>query len=223
MTFLKVLLENMYVWMRSNYIELFATIISIVGVWLTTKQIIWCWAVSLGGIVLSLYVFFHSHLYLQALLQIFYVFMTIYGWYNWIHGGEDGSKLKICSIKKRDAIIYLITGIITIVATGYLFSLYTSDSSPWLDSLTFVCGIIATYIMAKKIMEHWLVWIFNDIIMVGMCFYQNLYIFTFLYFIFIILASYGFIEWRKEFLVHRQQTTDQGPQTTDDRINNNEK
>lgn len=200
MQLLIVFLENLFVWMRSNYIELIATIISIAGVWLTTKQVIWCWAVSLGGLFLSLYIFFQSHLFLQTLLQIFYIIMTLYGWYNWIYGGEDGAGLKISKIKKKDAIVYFTLGVISIFVAEYLFGRYTSDPSPWLDSITFVCGIIATYIMAKKIIEHWLIWIFNDFIMVAMCFYQKLYIFTFLYVIFIILAIYGFVEWRKDYI-----------------------
>lgn len=186
-------------WIYGNYIEFIATLVSIAGVYLTTKQIIWCWPISLVGLVLSMYVFFITHLYLQTLLQIFYLGMTLYGWYNWKYGGENNSVLNISRIKhKKDILRYLIIGLISIVICGYLFNKYTQDPLPWLDSITTISGIIATYIMAKKIIENWIIWIAIDIILVGMCYYQKLYIFTFLYSVFIILAVYGFFEWRKD-------------------------
>ena len=188
------------VWIRSNYIEFCAALFSIIGVWLTTKQIIWCWPVALAGLLLYAYIFFYSQIYLQAILQIFYIAMTLYGWYNWIHGGENSSELKISRLKGKESLIYFITWLIFSLIFGYLFNRYTQDPLPWLDSLTSVCGIITTYLMAKKILENWIIWIVNDIIVVGICFYQKLYISSVLYIIFIILAIYGFIEWRKELI-----------------------
>jgi nicotinamide mononucleotide transporter len=189
---------NLIDWIRSNYIEFCAALFSIAGVWLTTKQIIWCWPVSLAGLLMYSYIFFFSHIYLQAILQVFYLAMTLYGWYNWIHGGEYSTELKISGIKKKQSIIYFLIWLIFSLIFGYLFSRYTHDPLPWLDSLTTVCGIITTYLMAKKILENWIIWIFNDIVVVTICFYQKLYISSVLYIIFIILAIYGFSEWRKE-------------------------
>ena len=194
-------------WIGSNYIEFIAAIISIIGVWLTTKQILWCWPVSLLGLILSLYVFFNTQLYLQATLQIFYIVIAVYGWFNWKRGEKNDIKLIISRLKIKAGLMYLGTGIVLTLIVGYLFRQYTEDPMPWMDSLTTVCGIITTFLMAKKILDNWLIWIFNDIILVGMCYYQKLYIFTILYVVFIILAIYGFIEWRRD-LKSPQPTVD---------------
>jgi nicotinamide mononucleotide transporter len=180
------------------YIELIASLFSIAGVLLTTKQNIWCWFVSLVGVTLSLYIFFSSRLFIQSMLQVFYIVMIFYGWYNWKHGGKDETVLKVSSAVIIKLLPYLITGIFFSVITGYIFNRYTSDPLPWLDSATSVFGIIATYLMAKKIIQHWYFWIVIDIFLVCICFYQKLYGFSMLYFIFILTAIYGLTEWRKE-------------------------
>ncbi len=181
-----------------NIIELIATVVSIIGVWLTARQIIWCWPVSLLGLIFQLYIFSSSGLYMQSFLQFFYMGVTFYGWYNWLYGGENKSALKVKRIRAKNAALYLLAGIISAFIIGILFENFTDDPLPWLDSATSVCGIIATLLMAKKIIENWLIWILNDIVVSGMCYYQELYIFAFLYFIFIILAIYGYSEWKKE-------------------------
>ena len=189
---------NFIVWIRSNYIEFCAALFSIAGVWLTTKQIIWCWPVSLAGLILSLFVFFYIHLYLQSILQIFYIVIALFGWYYWLYGGKVQKEIKVSRLKKEDAWIYIVSAIFAAIIFGYLFKRYTEDPLPWLDAATSVCGIITTYLMAKKIIENWLIWIANDVVVVWMCYYQKLYIFTILYLVFIILAVYGWKEWRKE-------------------------
>ncbi len=194
---------NFIVWIRSNYIEFCAALFSIAGVWLTTKQIIWCWSISLVGLFLYTYIFFCSHIYLQSILQVFYIAMTLYGWYNWSKGGDNESGLKITGIKRKQAFIYFFIWLILSIIFGYIFSHYTRDPLPWADSLTSVCGIITTYLMAKKILENWLIWIANDLVLIVICFYQKLYISSVLYIIFIILAIYGYIEWKKELLKPR--------------------
>ena len=190
--------EGISIWIRGNYVEFIAALISIVGVWLTTKQIIWCWPVSLAGLILSLFVFFYIHLYLQSILQIFYIVIALFGWYYWLYGGKVQKEIKVSRLKKEDAWIYIVSAIFAAIIFGYLFKRYTEDPLPWLDAATSVCGIITTYLMAKKIIENWLIWIANDVVVVWMCYYQKLYIFTILYLVFIILAVYGWKEWRKE-------------------------
>ena len=198
LVYIPLFITELSIWLKDNYIEFVATIFSIAGVWLTTKQIIWCWPVALIGLLLSVYVFYLTNLYLQVLLQIFYIVMTVYGWYYWKYGGKNNTEPKITNITKKMAINYIVSGLLCTIIAGYLFNKFTKDPQPILDALTSVCGIIATYLMAKKIIEHWIIWIFNDIIVVWMCYYQKLYIFTFLYFIFVILATYGLFEWKKD-------------------------
>jgi nicotinamide mononucleotide transporter len=185
-------------WILSNYIELIAAVLGIVGVWLTTRQIIWCWPVGLLNVILSILVFFNSKLYADVTLQVFYLAMTLFGWYNWLWGGASKNHLPVRKILKQEFVIMLLSGIIFSFVVGYLFSEYTDAALPYIDSFVAVWGVIATYAMAKKIVANWIMWIIIDTICVGIYFYKELYAFTVLYFVFVVLAVYGLIEWKKE-------------------------
>jgi nicotinamide mononucleotide transporter len=185
-------------WMLTNYIEIIAAVLGVAGVWLTTKQIIWCWPVGLLNVILSIIVFFNSKLYADVTLQIFYLIMTLYGWYNWLWGGISKNHLPVRKILKQEIVIMLLAGIIFSFVVGFLFSEYTDAALPYIDSFVAVWGVIATYAMAKKITENWIMWIIIDAVCVGIYFYKELYAFTALYFVFVVLAVYGLIEWKKE-------------------------
>jgi len=185
-------------WITENYIEIIASVLGIAGVYLTAKQKIWCWPVGLANVVLSLYVFFVAKLYADVVLQVFYLVMTLYGWYNWIFGGEKKFELPVRKIRSKELIIMLVSGFSLSYVVGYLFANYTDAAFPYWDSLLTVWGIIATYAMGKKIIEHWLMWIIIDINCTILYFIKELYAFAPLYFIFTILAVYGFYTWKKD-------------------------
>jgi nicotinamide mononucleotide transporter len=185
-------------WLTENYIEVIASVLGLLGVWLTTQQKIWCWPVGLANIILSLYVFFSSKLYADVVLQIFYCVITIYGWYNWLYGGSNKTRLKVSRIKRKLMLLLILIAIAAIAVTGYLFSRYTDAALPYWDATVAVWGVIGTYVQAKKYLENWIIWIFTDTLCTGIYFYKELYAFTLLYFTFIILGTYGYIEWKKD-------------------------
>ncbi len=185
-------------WVTENYIELIASILGVAGVYLTAKQKIWCWPVGLVNVALSLYVFFIAKLYADVVLQVFYLVMTLYGWYNWIFGGEKKFELPVRNIKAKEFLIMFIAGMCLSVLVGYLFATYTDASFPYWDSLLTVWGIIGTYAMGKKIIEHWIMWIVIDINCTILYFIKHLYAFAPLYFIFTALAVYGYYTWKKD-------------------------
>jgi nicotinamide mononucleotide transporter len=186
-------------WLGNHYLEMLAFVFGIVGVWLTAKQNIWCWPVGLINVVLSLFVFFYAKLYADVLLQFFYLFMTLYGWYQWLWGGEKKSRLRIRHMKLREGLLLLLIGSFSTFLMGWLFKNYTQAALPYWDSLVAVWGIIGTWAMARKIMEHWIIWIIVDVICTGIYTYKEIYFFTALYLIFALLAVAGLILWTKDF------------------------
>ena len=185
--------------------EIIATVTGLAGVWLTSRQIIWCWPVALINVVLSFYVFFVEQLYQDALLQAFYFVMTLYGWYNWLYGGENHSKLGVTNISRLWLAIYLVSGTILMFLSGFLFKKYTHAAVPYWDAASLIWGIIGTIWMTRKWIEHWLLWVVIDIICTGIYIYKGLYFFTAQYFIFTLLAVYGFIAWNKDLKSQKAQ------------------
>ncbi|MEI6766172.1 MAG: nicotinamide riboside transporter PnuC [Bacteroidota bacterium] len=187
-------------WICSNYIEIAASLLGIIGVWLTTRQLIWCWPVGLLNVILSLYVFFASRLYADVILQVFYFVMTLYGWYNWRYGGKGKSVLQVSRITPQLLLVLIIISFFATALTGFLFSKYTDAALPYWDAGVAVWGVLCTWLQARKILENWLIWIITDLVCTGIYFYKELYAFTGLYFFFAVLAAYGFYAWRKDLI-----------------------
>jgi nicotinamide mononucleotide transporter len=125
--------------------------------------------------------------------------MTLYGWYHWVFGKEGRRQLAVSHIKPALLVALIIAGALGSALAGYLFSTYTNASLPYWDAAVAVWGVIATYAMARKIIENWIMWIITDAVCVGIYFYKELFAFTVLYFIFTVLAAYGYYKWSKDY------------------------
>lgn len=185
-------------WIAVHWIEITAAILGIAGVWLTTRQNIWCWPIGLVNVLLSLFVFYDAKLYYDVILQIFYFVLTIYGWYNWVFGKKGNAILPVKRITKTHFIYSLVIVVIAVLLFGYTAQRFTDASFPYWDALTTAGGIIATLWMARKIIENWIAWIFIDVLCTVIYIYKELYAFSVLYFIFAILAVIGYYSWKKD-------------------------
>jgi len=192
-------MHDLLFWLKANYIEVIGTLSGIAGVWLTTRQIIWCWPVSLVNVLCYVYVFFMTKLYADFGLQFFYLALIFYGWYHWIYGGKDRHELQVNRLSLKGFAIYFFTGSILTILTGILLARFTNASLPFLDSFLGVWSIICTLLMAKKIVENWLIWVVVDGIYIGMYIYKGLYPTSILYLLYALIALYGYFEWKKEY------------------------
>ena len=96
-----------------------------------------------------------SRLYADVLLQIFYIIITIFGWYYWLYGGENKSKRKISNIRRKEYILLIVLALLSGWLIGYLFSKYTNAALPYWDAFSFTGGVVGTYFLAKKYIENW--------------------------------------------------------------------
>ena len=181
-----------------NYVEGVAVVTSFLCVWFYTRQNVWSWPLAIVSAVLYIFVFFQARFYAQMVLQGVYIIISIYGWYQWLYGGAQQGALKVSRVTRTTALV--LAGIV-VVGTGvvaYVLATYTTHAAiPFWDALTTVMSLTAQWMLAKKILENWLVWIVADIIYVGMFVYQGLYLTAILYAGFWVLAILGFLAWRK--------------------------
>ncbi|CAN5474816.1 nicotinamide riboside transporter PnuC [soil metagenome] len=181
--------------------EFFGSIFGIAGVYLTVKKNIWCFPTGLANVGLYGVLFFNERLYADAILQVFYLFLLVYGWMQWKRTDQQNDFITT----KIEREFWILLAIICIGATmliGTVFKNYTDASLPYLDSLLTSMSFIAQWMVAKKKLENWLVWIVADIVYVGMYIYKDLYLTAGLYFVFIILAFIGYREWKKKLAVN---------------------
>ena len=179
-----------------TYIEISGTLFGIVGVWLTIKKNIFCFPSGIINVALYAYLFFISKLYADAGLQVVNIGLLVYGWIQW-------RKIKNEShdVTRTDNATKILIAILGIGATFFIGTfLYskTDASLPYLDALTTVISLVAQWMIAKKKIENWILWIAADMVYVGMYIYKSLYLTSGLYFVFILLALQGYREWKKK-------------------------
>jgi nicotinamide mononucleotide transporter len=179
-----------------NLIEIIAVIFGLICVWLTIRQNILCWPAGIIQVTLYFIIFLKTRLYADMGLQGIYFLLQFYGWYEWLHGGVDRGKLAVSNIKSRPALVLLALGIIITPVMGH--SLTNVDANmPYLDSTTTVLSLIAQYMLAKKYLENWLVWITVNLLLIGKYLAANLFATSGLYVVFLFMALAGFLEWKK--------------------------
>ena len=178
-----------------SIIESGAVLFSILYVVLAAKQNIWCWFFAGISVTLYIYICFISHLFAETGLQVFYLFMAVYGYYNW-----NNSKIAI-NINQwnfsKHLFLILIAAIITFLM-GFYFTTYTSAKMPIVDSFTTVFSIIATYMLTKKVLESWLYWIVIDAMSIYLYFSRDLHLTSLLFLIYTVIAIFGYFAWIKQ-------------------------
>ena len=186
-------------------LEAFAAVFGVVSVFLSTRQIIWSWPTAIVNVGLYTIVFYQGRLYGQMGLQLVYLTLSVYGWYQWLHGGEHHTALRVSRASPR-----LLAVLAALTVTGWLLLaawLRQSDAAlPVLDALLTTTSLAAQWMMTRKILQNWLVWIAVDIVYVPMFISQKLYATAMLYFAFLILAVMGYLEWRRS-VQHRTLPT----------------
>jgi len=176
--------------------ETFGFITGAAAVWLAVKQSVWTWPVTIISSIFYAFLFYDSRLFADMSLQFVYVFFGFLGIYLWLKGGDKKTALKVRSITLKEAAVLAVIGIVgTIYMSMYLESI--NDAAPFLDALTTVGSLIAQYMLVRKHLQNWHLWIAIDIIYVYLYFIKDLHLTAILYIIFLIMCFFGLKEWNK--------------------------
>ena len=180
------------------FLEIFAVCSAILYLILAANEDVRCWYAALFSSILYMYIMYTAGLMMESFLQIFYIFMAIYGWYIWSSKINVEQELKIRSWKMQYH-LYTIT-IVTLLAiiTGFLLEKYTQAALPFLDAFTTWGAIITTYMVAKKIIENWIYWFVIDSISIYLFISRELYLTSLLFFIYLIIIIFGYRSWMKK-------------------------
>jgi nicotinamide mononucleotide transporter len=180
-----------------SYYEIIGAAFGLVSVWLTVKENIWLWPTGLISVCVYIVVFFQAKLYANMGLQVVFIALQIYGWHEWLHGGKGRGRLEISRTGLKPGLLLAAAAFACAATMGYLLATRTDASLPYWDSAATALSLIAQWMLAKKLIENWIVWVAVDIITIGLCLYNNLFPTAALYVAFLALAVMGFVEWRK--------------------------
>jgi nicotinamide mononucleotide transporter len=180
----------------TGWVEALAASTGILYLVLVIRQNRWCWIAAFVSTALYLYVFYAAALYLQALLQIFYLAMAIYGWLQW--GGTGAATRAISRWPWRRHLIALAVIVPPAVAVAWLLARAVNSPAPYLDSLTTWASVFTTWLVARKILENWLWWLVIDSVIAVMCWQQQLYASALLYAAYLLLVLLGWRSWHRD-------------------------
>ena len=177
--------------------ECIGFVFGIAGVWLTIRQNILCFPIGIINVGIYSFIFFNSKLYSNAVLQLVYIALLIYGWIHW-KSKTASDEFPVTNTNRSLGFVLLIFGVTASIFLGYLMKKTTDAPLPYWDATTTSMSLIAQWMVARKKIENWLLWIVADVIYVGMYVHQSLYLTAVLYFVFLILALKGYLEWKKD-------------------------
>ncbi len=206
-------------------LELTAVLMALIYVILAAKGNIWCWPAAFISTVLYTAIFYDVYLWMDSLLQVYYMIMAVYGWYCW-QQVNDPHDAKIVSITKLNtanvntdnmsitskssqlaittwskethiAIIVILSALSGVV--GWLMANFTPAHFPYYDAATTVFAVFATYMVTKKVLENWLYWLVIDFASIYIYLEKGLTPTAVLFGLYVVLASYGYYQWRKSY------------------------
>lgn len=178
-------------------IEITAVVFAIIYLLLAVKQDVRCWYAAIFSSFLYFFIMMSANLYMEAYLQIFYIFMAIYGWFQWNKNSEDKSKFIVRTWSIKQHLIVISSVISLAYISGSLLNIYTEAALPFIDALTTWGAIIATYMVAKKLLENWIYWFVIDSISVLLFMSRGLYLTSVLFFVYLIIIYFGYKSWTK--------------------------
>lgn len=180
-----------------TWIEAIATFFGLIAVWLVVRRHILCWPTGLIQVTLYVWVFYQAKLYSDMILHVVYIFLQIFGWWQWLYGGKDQQALAVSTIPNTQMPRW-IAGVMTgTLLWGFLMANYTDAAAPYPDAFIAVASLAAQWLTAKKKLESWLFWIVVNVVAIGVYAYKGLWITTGLYTVFLAMAFLGYRDWRK--------------------------
>ena len=183
-----------------NAIEIFGLFTGTLSIALLIKQDIRTWPVGIAYTLASLYIFFTAKLYADFALHILFLIMSFYGWYNWSQGNKElNSELPVSSESKKVLIFSITICSFLIIFSSNLFIVYTDADLPYWDNTTSILSVLAIWLQSRKKIESWLFWLTIDILSVGIYFYKELYFYSLLYSIYVVMAFLGYVTWLESY------------------------
>tara|TARA_R110002072_G_scaffold20841_3_gene75167 strand:+ start:49053 stop:49658 length:606 start_codon:yes stop_codon:yes gene_type:complete len=185
--------------LQNSWWEIAAVVLGIAYLVLAMRENILCWYAAFISTGIFLVIFWDVNLYMESALQIYYLGMAIYGWFQWQKGHTDDGSLPISSwMLVRH--LQVIAAIVVVSGTsGYLLSTYTDASFPYLDSFTTWGAIVTTYMVAKKVLENWIYWFVIDGLSIYLYIDRELYFTATLFAAYLIIVVFGYLTWSRRF------------------------
>ena len=183
---------------QTTLLEWAAVITGFLCIYLAAKESIWNWPVSIISVVAYGLLFFREAMYGDMTLQIYFLFTAVYGWYFWIRKKVEQHRPISRLTAKQWFLAILFIPLLSILL-GWFMDRFTNSNVPYADGFCTAISFTAQFLLTRKILENWLLWVFANICYVPLFIYKNLNLSALLYLVLIIIAFNGYLNWRKTY------------------------
>lgn len=183
-------------YLTEHWTEVAGWAATLVGIWLTTRRNLWCWPITLAADLLYLVVFYQARLLSDALLQIFFVIFTLYGWWHWWRGVQQEGEVRVARLPILNGIFAVLAGIAGTFVLGALAKHFHA-ALPYLDASLASFSLVASWWQARKHIANWWLWIPVNVLYIGEYIYKDLWPTALLYAVLVALAVMGLRDWQR--------------------------
>ena len=191
---------------ETNWLEWLGTISGFACVYLAAKQNIWNWPIAIISVLAYSILFYEYKLYGDAVLQLYFLATSVYGWYYWLKRKVEHAK-PIVSLTNKELLKVALAVIILTIIMGGILDRFTDSNVPYADGFCTSMSFIAQFLMTRKVLQNWILWIIVDIAYVPLYLYKDLALTTVLYIFFLVLATMGYLDWKRTYKLSLQITS----------------
>ena len=178
-------------------VELIAVAFGLVSVYLAAREHIISWPTAIVNVAIFFVLFWRAKLYADAVLQLVYLALSAYGWYEWRFGGAQHSRLQVSRATRTHWLVVVPLFVVGGLGLGALLARYTDSPVPYFDALLTAASLIAQWMMTRKLLENWVIWIAADLVYVPLFIRRGLPLTAVQYAVFLVLAAIGWHGWRQ--------------------------
>jgi nicotinamide mononucleotide transporter len=180
-----------------SWIELAGALLSAWAVWLTAKRRPWCWPIGMLSVIVYAWIFVDAKLYSDALLQVAFGGLIVYGWVRWLQHLDADGRVQVAPLPRSHACAQLLIGAAGAIVLGTVMHRWTDAALPWLDAALTAFSLVAQWWQGRRHIAAWWLWIVVDVIYIGEYVYKHLLITSVLYAGFVVLAVIGARNWQQ--------------------------
>ena len=182
----------------TTWLEIVAVVIALAMVGCNIREIHWGWPLAIISSLMYFALFWRSKLYGEATLQIFFVVVAFWGWFQWLRGHRgDGSALLVARLSRHGLLTTVLAGALLWPITGLFLKIYTDTDVPWWDAFPTAISLVGQFLLGRKYIENWAAWIIVKVVSVALFMHKGLWLTVALYTVFIVLSVVGWRAWQR--------------------------
>jgi len=183
-------------------LEIIGLVVGLLYLLLIICENIWCWIFGIVGSLITVFLYFHTKLYLESILNVYYIWAGFYGWWYWNKAKEkttEKANVPVVAWQPSYHFVNIVLCLSISVSVGVLMKKYTDSPRPYIDATMAVFSFSATYLEARKVLSAWIYWFVINGASIILQFDRGLNIYAYLSIVYTVMSIVGYLQWKKSY------------------------